>query len=51
MATWNIYCEIEGQPLYASIELDDDEYPDKEDAWDYAAQCLRETLEVTKGEY
>lgn len=51
MTTWNIYVEIEGQPLYASVDLDDDEYPDEQDAWEYASRYLQETLEVSKGEY
>lgn len=51
MATWNIYCEIEGQPLYASIDLDDNEHPEEEDAWEYVSRYLQATLEVSKGDY
>ena len=46
MAEWRVYCEIEGQPLYANIDLDDD--LDEEGAWEYASNYLQETLEVTK---
>lgn len=51
MATWSVYLECDGQPLYASVELDDfsDEDPlDEASAWEEIREMVLQTLEVTR---
>ena len=46
MATYSIYCEAYGNPLYGEVHLDDDLTEEK--AWDMVSDYLLMTLEVTK---
>jgi hypothetical protein len=43
---WNIYIEFEGNPIYADIELDDEEYQTEDEVYDYVIQSL--VIEPTK---
>lgn len=47
MATYSVYCEAYGNPLYADIEFDDEELTEEE-VWDMVSDYLLMTLEVTK---
>ena len=51
MSNWSVYLECQGNPLYASVELDDWDEDDpltEEDAWDMVREMVLQTLEVTK---
>ena len=40
MATWNVYIEFEGYPLYVDVVLDDDEYETEDEVWEYINQNI-----------
>lgn len=46
MATWNIYIEFEGYPLTVDVELDDEDYTDPDEVYDYVLQNMM--IEATK---
>ena len=46
MATWNIYIEFNGYPIYADIELDDEEFETEDEVWRYVMDQI--VIEPTK---
>jgi hypothetical protein len=45
MATWDVYAEVNGSPLYASIELD---WDDEDKAFEAIVDEFRSTLQIDR---
>lgn len=46
MASYKVYIEFEGYPLYADIRLEDDLYPTEDDVWDFVQDNI--IIDITK---
>jgi hypothetical protein len=46
MATWNVYAEIEGSPIYGEVDLDDD--LDEDEAFEAIVDIFRSTLQIDR---